>query len=77
MLKIKLMSLSIAGVMKRFYLMMALIIGGGFAGAWWLAFLGFPVFVSTVLGATFEWSIEPWYETKTLANSRMGYLMHK
>lgn len=42
--------LSFSGVMLRFFLMMGVIILAGFTGQWWLAFLGLPIFLSTLLG---------------------------
>lgn len=42
--------LSIAGVVIRFYLMMAVVIIGGFTGMWWLAILALPIFLSAMVG---------------------------
>jgi hypothetical protein len=37
----------------RLYLMMAVVVIGGFSGAWWLSFLAFPIFMSALLGVAF------------------------
>ncbi|MEN0048723.1 MAG: hypothetical protein AAF806_16800 [Bacteroidota bacterium] len=43
-------------VLIRFFLMMAVIIGGVFAGQYWLAALGLPLFLSALMAPkiTFE-----------------------
>ncbi|MEM0993596.1 MAG: hypothetical protein AAF847_17410 [Bacteroidota bacterium] len=43
-------------VITRFFLMMAVIIGGVFAGQYWLAALGLPLFLSALMAikVTFE-----------------------
>lgn len=41
--------LSFAGVVVRFYLMMAVVILAGFSGLWWLAILALPIFLSGIL----------------------------
>lgn len=38
-----------ATVIKRFFLMMAVVIIGGFTGQWWLALLALPIFLSAIL----------------------------
>ena len=43
--------LSILGLFSRFYLLMAVVIVAGFTGAWALAFLAVPIFLSCMLGA--------------------------
>lgn len=43
-----------AKVLIRFYLMMAVIILAGFTGQWWLASVGFLIFMSTMLGVAFK-----------------------
>lgn len=45
--------MSFATVMLRFYLMMAIILIAGYAGAWPLAFLALPIFLSCLLGTEF------------------------
>ena len=37
----------------RYFLMMGLIIAGVFTQQYWLAFLGFPIFLSAILGLSF------------------------
>ncbi len=39
--------------MLRFYLLMAIVIGAGFIGQWWLAILALPVFFSALMGMKF------------------------
>jgi hypothetical protein len=51
---VQFLNLSIAGVIVRFYLMMAVVIIAGFSGLWWIAFLAFPIFISIMLGITFK-----------------------
>jgi hypothetical protein len=41
--------LSFAGVVIRFYLMMAVVILAGFSGLWWLAILALPIFLSGIM----------------------------
>lgn len=42
--------LSLSGLMWRYYLMMAVILIGGFTGMWWLALLGLPIFITAICG---------------------------
>lgn len=46
--------LSLGTLLLRYYLMMMVIIAAGFIGQWWLAFLALPIFLSTILGVSFE-----------------------
>ena len=46
--------LSIAGVVVRFYLMMAAVIIAGFSGYWAIAILALPIFLSAILGINFN-----------------------
>ena len=41
--------LSFAGVVIRFYLMMAVVLVAGFTGLWWLAILALPIFLSAMV----------------------------
>ena len=41
-------------VLVRFYLMMLVVILGGFTGQWWLATLALPIFLSIMLGLSFK-----------------------
>ncbi len=36
-------------VIKRFYLMMAVVLVAGFTGVWWLAVLALPIFLSSMM----------------------------
>ena len=36
-------------VIKRFYLMMAVVVIAGFTGVWWLAVLALPIFLSAMM----------------------------
>ena len=49
----KLLELSISTLILRFYLLMAIVIGAGFAGQWWFALLALPVFYSALVGIKF------------------------
>jgi len=40
-------------VVKRFFLMMAVVLIGGFSGQWWLAVLALPIFLSAILSVSF------------------------
>ncbi len=50
MFKINFFALDWKMALVRYYLMMTLVILGGFIGQWWIALLGFPVFLSTITG---------------------------
>lgn len=55
MLKIRLSNLSIAGVLMRFYLMMAVAIVLGFMGQWIaMAFIAGPIGASAIMGMSFS-----------------------
>jgi len=53
-MKVEFLNLGIAKIILRFYLMMAVVILAGFTGAWWLAILALPIFMSTILGVHFS-----------------------
>lgn len=48
----KVFKLNIAGLVIRFYLLMAVVLVGGFTGFWWIALLALPIFLSAMLGVT-------------------------
>lgn len=50
----KFLSLSVATLIVRFYLVMAICIIAGFSGLWFLAILALPVFFSALLGMEFK-----------------------
>jgi len=50
----KLLNLSLATLIFRFYLMMAIIIIAGFSGLWILSVLALPVFFSALMGVRFN-----------------------
>jgi len=54
MIKMNMFSLGIGEVVVRFFLMMAVIIVGVFAGMPWLTLLGLPIFLSALLGVSFS-----------------------
>ena len=54
MFKVEFLSLGIAKIVLRFYLMMAVVVLAGFTGMWWLAMLALPIFLSTILGVHFS-----------------------
>lgn len=47
----KLFELNFAQMLIRYYLMMMVIIVAGFIGQWWLAGLGFFIFLGAIMGA--------------------------
>ena len=47
------LKLSVAGLMIRLYLMMAVVILAGFTGLWYLALLALPIFLSCLMGVQF------------------------
>ena len=46
--------LSVGGVMIRFYVMMAIVIGSVLSGQSWFAILALPVLLSIMLGVKFK-----------------------
>ena len=54
MIKFEFLKLNIGTVIIRFYLMMAIVIIGGFTGQWWIAILALPVFLSTMMAVKFN-----------------------
>ena len=53
----KLLQLNFSTLILRFYLVMAIVIGAGFAGQWWLAILALPVFYSALMGIKITWPV--------------------
>ena len=53
----KLLELQLSTLILRFYLVMAIVIGAGFIGQWWLAILALPVFYSALMGLKFNKAI--------------------
>jgi hypothetical protein len=53
----KLLQLQVSTLILRFYLVMAIVIGAGFIGQWWLAILALPVFYSALMGIKFSKAI--------------------
>ena len=53
----KLLELSVTTLILRFYLVMAIVIGAGFAGQWWFAILALPVFYSCLMAIKFKWPV--------------------
>jgi hypothetical protein len=51
----KLLDLSIASLIFRFYLLMAIVIGAGFSGYWAISLLALPVFFSALMGIKIKW----------------------
>lgn len=43
-------NLSVSEIIINYLLMMAVIIGGGFSGQWWLGFLALPLFLRGMVG---------------------------
>lgn len=50
----KAFDLGVAGMIVRLYLMMMVVVIAGFTHQWWIAFLAFAIFLSTMLGLTFK-----------------------
>lgn len=50
----KFFELNFATMLIRYYLMMAIIIIGGFTGQWWLAIVGFLFFLGAIMGVSFK-----------------------
>ena len=71
----KLFKLSVAGVIWRFYLMMALIVIAGFTGLWFLAILALPLFFSALMGVSFDLktSVKDEAKTKVETKSKTGH----
>lgn len=49
----KVFEANFATVIKRFYLMMAVVLIAGFTGLWWLAILALPILLSSMLCVKF------------------------
>ncbi len=54
-MKIKMFQASIASIMWRFYLLMAIVIIGVFTYQTWLFILGYAILATCLLGLKFEW----------------------
>ena len=50
----KMLELSVSTLILRYYLVMAIVIGAGFLGQWWLAILALPVFYCSLMGIKFN-----------------------
>ncbi len=55
MLKIEWLNLSFGSVIFRYYLMMAVVLIGGFTGYWGFALLAIPIFLSAILGLKIQY----------------------
>lgn len=53
--EVKVCSVNLGTAVMRYYLLMALVLIGGFTGLWWIALLALPVFLSALLGLSFNW----------------------
>jgi len=65
MKNINLYQASFTTVILRFYLMMAVVTIGVYAGLWWITFLGFPIFLTAMLGV----AVEPTKKVEEMATS--------
>lgn len=54
MMKIKIFNLGWDVILMRYFLMMFLVITGVLTKIWFIAFLGFPVFLTAILAISFE-----------------------
>jgi len=50
MLRYEFFRLDFAGVLIRFYFLMAVVLIGGFSGLWWIALFALPIFISAITG---------------------------
>ena len=50
MLRYEFFKLDFAGVLVRYYLLMTVVLVGGFSGQWWIGLLALPIFVSAITG---------------------------
>lgn len=50
MLRYEFFKLDFAGMMIRYYLLMAVVVVGGFSGQWWITLFALPIFVSAITG---------------------------
>ena len=50
----KQMDHKVSTLINRFYLLMAIVIGAGFSGLWWVSLLALPVFYSALMGGKFS-----------------------
>ena len=66
-MKIKILNLAWDVTLLRFYLMMFLVITGVLTQIWAIAFLSLPVFLSAILGVSFEWKGEKVNNTNATA----------
>ncbi|MEM9920283.1 MAG: hypothetical protein AAF990_19460 [Bacteroidota bacterium] len=48
-------SLSLGSLIMRYYLIMAIVIGAGFSGMWYLGIIALPLLISTILGMSISW----------------------
>jgi len=55
MKNLKAFNLNIETVVLRFYLMMTVVIVAGFTGFWLAGLFAFPIFLSIMLGVSFNW----------------------
>ena len=65
---IKTFDLSFGTIILRFYLMMGVVIVAGFSGYWLIAFLALPIFLSIMMGVSFQ-KDEMNSENKSVKNS--------
>ncbi len=54
MKNVKFFSLNFGTVLLRFYLMMVVVIAAGFSGYWFFGLLALPIFLSIMMGLTFN-----------------------
>ena len=50
MLRYEFFKLDFAGVLVRYYLLMTVVLIGGFSGQWWIGLFALPIFVSAITG---------------------------
>lgn len=57
MLRYEFFKLDLAGLLVRYYLMMATVIIGGFSGQWWIALFALPIFISAISGLSISFKL--------------------
>ena len=55
-MKIGVLNIGLETVILRYYLMMLVVIAGGFLGSWLIALLALPIFLSAILGISFQFN---------------------
>ena len=57
-MKLEYFELSVGAIVKRFFLLMGVVIVAGFSGQWWLAAFALPVLLSAMVGVKITFNKE-------------------